>query len=154
MKIVEAMDYGYALLEDGSILKPDGTIITAEAYAELQKRQQSNRLDWQDIDAREFLDLIKNADWKAKIAEKQDGDIESMAILAIDPEGEHIFSAHKLSWERIATNSHLSTGAASSTSSRETDLICLTTLRPTLRISSERLNKTGASIRLMMRLLI
>jgi hypothetical protein len=92
MKVVETLDFGYVMLDNGDIVKSDGTIITAEDYARLQSRMSENTPQWQDIETQEALEIIKNAEWLAKIMEDTSNpDIQKMSFAGFDNEGEPIY---------------------------------------------------------------
>ena len=70
LHIVEVLDYGMSLLDDGNILKKDGTIISAEKFAELQNLQDRNKLDWIEVNSDEFFALLENAKFATKTYEE------------------------------------------------------------------------------------
>ena len=92
MKVIELLDYGMSLLEDGNIIKADGEIISKEEYQRMQQNQERNKIDWQDIDTQETIDLINNAGWIAKTYEDASNpDIVKIGFAGFDAEGEPFY---------------------------------------------------------------
>lgn len=91
MKIIETLDYGMSLLEDGSVLKADGSIMSREAYEASQQYKAKNRLDWNEIDVNEFVDLLEESSFATKtydIEQQQQGmAISKQGFACVDKEG-------------------------------------------------------------------
>lgn len=92
LKIIEVLDYGMSLLENGSVLKADGTIISKEAYEASQEAKVRNRLEWSDIDINEFIDHLNNAIFSTKTydteEQSQGMSISKKGFAFIDETGE------------------------------------------------------------------
>jgi hypothetical protein len=87
--IVESLDYGMALLKDGSVIKADGTIISPEEYAKITNRSLANKLDWIDVDNDEVISMMKTALWVCKTYESTDNpDVVKQSYALIDSDGE------------------------------------------------------------------
>jgi hypothetical protein len=86
-KIIEALDYGRALLDTGDVLNADGTIITKEDFAKLQVTQAQNVLDWHPIDTLDFDRLSQESGFIAKTYSSNDNNIEKTGFAGVDDEG-------------------------------------------------------------------
>jgi len=66
VKIIESLDYGMSLLEDGRVVKSDGTVISIAEYQKMQENAQRNKLDWTDVEVDEFFAMIDSAVFATK----------------------------------------------------------------------------------------
>jgi len=86
LEVLEALEFGMALLTNGSVLKADGTLISQEAYAEMQKRNESNRLDWHQIEVSDFEKLVQSP-FIAKTYDEVSDVQEKIGFAGVDEEG-------------------------------------------------------------------
>ena len=61
-KVAETLEWGYALLDNGNVVSPNGDVISQEAYAELAKRRQS-QADWTEVPDDELGDMLERAEF-------------------------------------------------------------------------------------------
>ena len=91
MKVVEVLENGYTVLEDGRVLSPKNELLTAEEFAELQRRRESNRLTWVDLPEQEAVDLLEFPEnYAFKLNEKKSevtGEVEVETFGLADNEG-------------------------------------------------------------------
>lgn len=91
LRIVESLDYGHSLLNDGNIINPDGTIVSKEEYSFKKENQERNKLSWSVIDITDFMHMLDTCIFGTKTYsnEEDSGGItqSKMGYACLDNEG-------------------------------------------------------------------
>ena len=90
MQIVQTLEYGFSLTDEGKVIGPKGEIFSMDQYEKIIERRKKNRIDWLPIDADEVSDLIDRSVFMAKVRDENISTGYITQLVGIDETGEPI----------------------------------------------------------------
>jgi len=88
MKVIETLEYGYSLLDNGNVLSSKNEVLTPEEYSQRVERLVKNKLDWTEVEEDEVEALLSQEDtFAVKLAERNEPNNSFLQFGLLDNEG-------------------------------------------------------------------